>query len=106
MCALNLQRLVLDSFSEALAAHTAWREPSRETGVFVGVSQLEYARLTLEAGAGLNTYYATGAHLSVASGELSKQGSSRCPVFATLSLARTLAGDAVVRSCRRESAAT
>ena len=31
--------------------------------------QLEYARISLEAGAALNTYYATGAHLSVASGE-------------------------------------
>lgn len=34
----------------------------------MGVSQLEYARISLEAGAALNTYYATGAHLSVTSG--------------------------------------
>ena len=32
--------------------------------------QLEYARLSLEAGAALNAYYATGAHLSVTSGRL------------------------------------
>ena len=39
--------------------------------MYVGVSQLEYARIALESGpAALNTYYATGAHLSVASGEL------------------------------------
>lgn len=37
--------------------------------MFVGVSQLEYARISLETGAStINTYYATGAHLSVASG--------------------------------------
>ena len=37
----------------------------------MGVSQLEYARLSLEAGAPLNAYYATGAHLSAASGRIS-----------------------------------
>lgn len=47
-----------------------YREPTRATGVYVGVSQLEYARISLEAGGALNnTYYATGAHLSVTSGE-------------------------------------
>ncbi len=56
--------------AEAFSAHLAGRPPSRATGVFVGVSQLEYARISLEAGAALNTYYATGAHLSVASGGL------------------------------------
>lgn len=49
--------------------HLAHHHPSRATGVYVGVSQLEYARISLESGGGaLNTYYATGAHLSVASG--------------------------------------
>lgn len=30
------------------------------TGVFVGVSQLEYARLVLEQDVHINAYYATG----------------------------------------------
>ena len=55
--------------AEALAGHAMHSRPSRATGIFVGVSQLEYARISLECGEGaLNTYYATGAHLSVASG--------------------------------------
>ena len=58
--------------AEALSSHLAHHEPSCATGVYVGVSQLEYARISLESGpASLNTYYATGAHLSVASGRLS-----------------------------------
>ena len=58
--------------AEALSSHLAHHEPSRATGVYVGVSQLEYARISLESGpAALNTYYATGAHLSIASGRLS-----------------------------------
>ena len=55
--------------AEALAGHLAYREPARVTGVYVGVSQLEYARISLESGGALNTYYATGAHLSVTSGK-------------------------------------
>ena len=55
--------------AEALAGHLAYREPARATGVYVGVSQLEYARISLESGSALNTYYATGAHLSVTSGK-------------------------------------
>ena len=39
-------------------------------GVFVGVSQLEYAALSVSAGAGLNAYHATGAHLSATSGRV------------------------------------
>lgn len=39
--------------------------------MFVGVSQLEYAHITYELGTGLNAFYATGAHLSVASGRIS-----------------------------------
>lgn len=41
------------------------------TGIYVGVSQLEYARLGLEMDTPLNAYYATGAHLSAASGRIS-----------------------------------
>ena len=41
------------------------------TGVYVGVSQLEYAGLGLQAGTPLNAYYATGSHLSAASGRIS-----------------------------------
>ena len=71
------QRLVMECFSEAYSSHQAGlaasgsadAAASRGTGVYVGVSQLEYARISYEAGAALsNTYYATGAHLSVASG--------------------------------------
>lgn len=39
------QRLVMESFAEAVAAHHASREPARATGIYVGVSQLEYARI-------------------------------------------------------------
>lgn len=61
----------MECFSEALSAHQVAGTTSvgRDTGVYVGVSQLEYARITYGAGSGLNTYYATGAHLSVASGK-------------------------------------
>ena len=66
------QRLALELFAEAYVAHRTLAEPSRETAVYVGVSQLEYARISLETGAAaLSTYYATGAHLSVAPGKSS-----------------------------------
>jgi hypothetical protein len=42
----------------------------RSSGVFVGVSQLEYARITLQQGVSISAFYATGAHLSVTSGRL------------------------------------
>ena len=105
------QRLVMGAFAEALAAHLAHREPTRSTGVFVGVSQvswvasesrlqccskaepcgpsapllplqLEYARISLEARAALNAYYATGAHLSVAAGRLSYTFGLKGPALA------------------------
>lgn len=65
------QRLVLDTFMEAsipLHERNLW---TADMGVYVGVSQLEYARITLESGISLNAYYATGAHLSVSSGRIS-----------------------------------
>ena len=65
------QRLVMHTFSEALTGHLAGRAAVRETGVYVGVSQLDYARIAYETGSALNTYYATGSHLSVTSGRLS-----------------------------------
>lgn len=43
----------------------------RSAGVFIGLSQLEYARITLEQNTPVSAYYATGAHLSVAAGRLS-----------------------------------
>jgi len=64
------QRLVLGAFSQALSGHLAYRESVRDAGVFVGVSQLDYARTSYETGSALNTYYATGSHLSVTSGRL------------------------------------
>lgn len=61
----------MEAFADAYAAHRGLAEFSRETSVYVGVSQLEYSRISLETGAAaLNTYYATGAHLSVAPGEV------------------------------------
>lgn len=61
----------MESFGEAYASHLALSEFSRDTSVYVGVSQLEYAHISLETGAAaLNTYYATGAHLSVAPGRI------------------------------------
>ena len=65
------QRLVMGTFAEALLGHRELHEPVRNTGVFVGVSQLDYARTAYETGSALNTYYATGSHLSVTSGRLS-----------------------------------
>ena len=50
-------------------------------GVFVGVSQLEYARICLAADSGLNAYYATGAHLSVTSGRLAYTFGLRGPTM-------------------------
>lgn len=70
------QRLLLDVFAEALAGDTTTAHPTAtaqlgsshvsfgaqapDMGVYVGVSQLEYARMTLEAKTDLNAYYATG----------------------------------------------
>lgn len=49
--------------------------------MFVGVSQLEYARLTLEQKVDINAYYATGAHLSVSSGRISYTFGLRGPAL-------------------------
>jgi 3-oxoacyl-(acyl-carrier-protein) synthase len=49
--------------------------------VFAGVSQLEYARLTLEAAVDVNAFYATGAHLSVSSGRISYTYGLRGPAI-------------------------
>ena len=67
------QRLLLEAFaqlkgSEGSSWHTrgqsdmleSRRRDQSDTGVYVGVSQLEYARLTLEQGVVANAYYATG----------------------------------------------
>lgn len=72
LCLLRQVCFVPSSIAEAYAGHLTYREPTRATGVYVGVSQLEYARISLESGGALNTYYATGAHLSVTSGEGSR----------------------------------
>jgi acyl transferase domain-containing protein len=45
--------------------------PPRSAGVFIGLSQLEYARIALEQNTPVSAYYATGAHLSVAAGRIS-----------------------------------
>jgi acyl transferase domain-containing protein len=49
----------------------AWVVACRSAGVFIGLSQLEYARITLDLNTPVSAYYATGAHLSVAAGRLS-----------------------------------
>jgi len=73
------QRLLLHSMAEVRAADTAatacWtsvvpgvqalpasslQQQQQQLGVFVGVSQLEYARVCLEHNAPLTAYYATG----------------------------------------------
>lgn len=43
----------------------------RSAGVYIGISQLEYNRITLEQNTPVSAYFATGAHLSVAAGRLS-----------------------------------
>lgn len=61
------QRLLLHSFAETRASdlaslpHQAQQQQQQQLGVFVGVSQLEYARVCLEHNAPLTAYYATGA---------------------------------------------
>lgn len=88
------QRLVMESFSAAVAGFVGFGErydvqtenpidstrlynnPNnmqtlpKATSIFVGVSQLDYARIAYDTGSALNTYYATGAHLSVTAGRL------------------------------------
>lgn len=65
------QRLLLTYFLHSWNEFLIEREFTRHTGIFVGVSQLDYARIAYETGSALNTYYATGAHLSVTSGRIS-----------------------------------
>lgn len=65
------QRLLLTYFLHSWDEFLIEREFTRHTGIFVGVSQLDYARIAYETGSALNTYYATGAHLSVTSGRIS-----------------------------------
>ena len=72
------QRLLLEAFAKVRAADTLFAASadqrslpvpttpqgattaSSAVGVYVGVSQLEYARLTLEQAVPVNAYYATG----------------------------------------------
>ena len=98
------QRLLLEIFAEAQGALTHWDSPSDQSagqyasssssssslkqrfGVYVGVSQLEYARITYETGSNLNAYYATGAHLSVTSGRIAYTFGLKGPAMAGVSL--------------------
>ena len=81
------QRLLMDAFGQLMMTRPPPPLPSRladraavagivpgvggggggATGVFVGVSQLEYARMTLEQRTDLNAYYATGRDAALAS---------------------------------------
>jgi acyl transferase domain-containing protein len=79
------QRLLLDGYAAASAQDAATcggpaHPPAR--GVYVGVSQLEYARVTLECGVPLSPYYATGAHLSVTAGRVAFTWGLRGPAIA------------------------
>lgn len=89
------QRLLLETFAEAQSALTHWDDASdrnqsassssgvkQRFGVYVGVSQLEYARITYETGTNLNAYYATGAHLSVTSGRIAYTFGLKGPAMA------------------------
>ena len=93
------QRLLLETFAEAQSAFTHWDSPSDQNagqhassssssslkqrfGVYVGVSQLEYARITYETGSNLNAYYATGGHLSVTSGRIAYTFGLKGPAMA------------------------
>lgn len=95
------QRLLLETFAEAQSALTHWDDASDQSpnqhagrgsglkqrfGVYVGVSQLEYARITYETGSSLNAYYATGAHLSVTSGRIAYTFGLKGPAMAGVPL--------------------
>ena len=93
------QRLLLETFAEAQQGITQWgsqpteasrrsssSDPKQRFGVYVGVSQLEYARITLETGTNLNAYYATGAHLSVTSGRIAYTFGLKGPAMAGTNL--------------------
>ena len=91
------QRLLLETFAEAQQVLAQWDPPPTDSnrpagnsgvnlkqqfGVYVGVSQLEYARITYETGSNLNAYYATGAHLSVTSGRVAYTFGLKGPAMA------------------------
>src|SRR6185436_5838079 len=67
------QRLLLEVAWEALehAAVAPLGLAGRHVGVFVGVSNSDYARLLLEDPAAIDSHFATGSQLSVLAGRLS-----------------------------------
>eukprot|EP00883_Tetradesmus_obliquus_P011533 jgi/Sobl393_1/4315/SZX67650.1 len=73
------QRLVMEAFADVHAATAAAGLASRSAGVYVGISQLEYARITLDQNIPVSAYFATGAHLSVASGRIAYTWGLRGP---------------------------
>ncbi len=97
------QRLLLESFAEAQSDFNTWDSHTfgsdrlavssgsikQQFGVYVGVSQLEYARITYETGTNLNAYYATGAHLSVTSGRIAYSFGLKGPALAGIVLPNT-----------------
>ena len=90
------QRLLLETFAEANSAFNVsldrhacdsagvvrGNNMKQQFGVYVGVSQLEYARITYETGVNLNAYYATGAHLSVTAGRIAYTFALKGPAMA------------------------
>lgn len=64
------QRLLLECSMEALVGFN-WAATSGPTGVFTGVSSMDYNKLTLRHSSTVSAYTTTGASLSVTSGRLS-----------------------------------
>jgi acyl transferase domain-containing protein len=63
-------------------AAAAPRAAPRDAAVYVGLSQLEYPRITLTQRVPVSAFYATGAHLSVAAGRISFTWGLRGPAVA------------------------
>ncbi|KAL4451846.1 hypothetical protein ABPG75_007508, partial [Micractinium tetrahymenae] len=76
-------RLVLAAAGEALAGSTVLHAvPPARTGVFVGISWTEYARLAADAGTAVSAYTAQGAVLSVCPGRVAYHFGLKGPAVA------------------------
>jgi acyl transferase domain-containing protein len=76
-------RLILAAAGEALAATGALHAASpADTGVFVGISWTEYARMAADAGSAVTAYTAQGAVLSVCPGRVAFHHGLKGPAVA------------------------
>ena len=76
-------RLVLEAAGEALLASASYHSaPVAKTGVFVGISWTEYARLAADAGTAVSAYTAQGAVLSVCPGRVAYHYGLKGPAVA------------------------